>query len=98
MTKNAVFVSRRALEGLPADVRTALMEASARAEARGYELSRDSQTQAEATLGQRGMQVLQPSEQLLADLRRVSQQMTQEWIERAGEDGKRLIEAYLAAR
>jgi hypothetical protein len=24
--------------------------------------------------------------------------MTQEWIERAGEDGKRLIEAYLAAR
>jgi TRAP-type C4-dicarboxylate transport system substrate-binding protein len=98
MTKNAVFVSRRALEGLPADVRTALMEASARAEARGYELSRDSQTQAEATLGQRGMQVLQPSEQLLGDLRRVSQQMTQEWIERAGEDGKKLIEAYLAAR
>jgi TRAP-type C4-dicarboxylate transport system substrate-binding protein len=44
------------------------------------------------------MQVLQPSEQLLADLRRVSQQMTQEWIERAGEDGKKLIEAYLAAR
>jgi TRAP-type C4-dicarboxylate transport system substrate-binding protein len=74
------------------------MEASSRAEARGYELSRDSQAQAEATLAQRGMQVLQPSEQLLADLRRVSQQMTQEWIERAGEDGKKLIEAYLAAR
>ena len=98
MTKNAVFVSRRAMEALPADIQALIRAAAVRAEARGYELSQESQTQAEATLAQRGMQVLPPSEQLLADLRRVSQQMTQEWIEKAGEDGKKLIDAYLAAR
>ncbi|HYF09203.1 MAG TPA: TRAP transporter substrate-binding protein [Acetobacteraceae bacterium] len=98
MTKNAVFVSRRAFEGLPGDVQRLVRDAAARAETSGYVLSREAQEGAERTLAQRGMQIVPASEQLLADLRRVSTQMTNEWIERAGEDGRRLIEAYRAAR
>lgn len=98
MTKNAVFVSRRAFEGLPAAQQQAVREAAARAETSGYAVSREAQEGAERTLGQRGMQVLPASETLLADLRRVSQQMTAEWMERAGDDGRRLIEAYRAGR
>ena len=96
MTKNAVFVSRRAYDALPAAQQQVLREAAARAETSGYVVSREAQEGAERTLGQRGMQVIPPSEQLLSDLRRVSTQMTNEWTERAGDDGRRLIEAYRA--
>ena len=51
MTKNAVLVSRRALEALPADVQAAVRAAAARAEARGYELSEAAMRETEATLG-----------------------------------------------
>ena len=98
MTKNAVFVSRRAFDALPADQQGILRAAAERAETSGFAVSRVAQESAERTLAQRGMQVIPPSEQLLADLRRVSLQMTAEWIERAGDDGRRLIEAYRAAR
>jgi TRAP-type C4-dicarboxylate transport system substrate-binding protein len=96
MTKNAVLVSRRAHDALPADLQRVVREAAARAETRGYQLSVEAQTAAEQTLAARGMQVLQPSPELLADLRRVSRQMTEEWVQRTGEDGRKLIEAYRA--
>jgi len=96
MTKNAVLVSRRSLEALsPAD-QEAVRAAAATAERRGYEISAEAQRTTEATLGQRGMQVLPPTEEFLAGLRRVSTQMTEEWVTRAGDDGRRLIEAYRA--
>jgi len=94
MTKNAVIVSRRALEALPADLQAQIQAAARRAEERGYALSEEAQRSTERTLAERGMQVIPPSEELLAGLRRISTQMQQEWIERAGEDGRRLLEAY----
>lgn len=98
MTKNAVFVSRRAFDSLPATQQQAVRDAAARAEVTGYAVSREAQEGAERMLAQRGMQVGPAAETLLSDLRRVSQQMTNEWIERAGDDGRRLIEAYRAGR
>ena len=57
MTKNAVLVSRRALEALPADQQAAVRTAAARAETRGYELAEAATRETEATLAARGMQV-----------------------------------------
>jgi len=97
MTKNAVFVNRRAMEALPAGLQQDIRAIAARAEVRGYELASESQVASERTLGQRGMQVVPPTAEFMAGLRRVSTQMTDEWVARAGDDGKRLIEAYRAA-
>jgi TRAP-type C4-dicarboxylate transport system substrate-binding protein len=97
MTKNAVMVSRRAMEALPADLQQTIRAAAARAEVRGYELAGESQVNSERTLGQRGMQVIPPTAEFMEGLRRVSTQMTEEWVARAGDDGKALIEAYRRA-
>ncbi|HEV7264623.1 MAG TPA: TRAP transporter substrate-binding protein [Falsiroseomonas sp.] len=97
MTKNAVMVSRRAMEALPGPLQQEIRAAAARAEVRGYELAAESQTASERTLAERGMQVIPPTEEFMTGLRRVSAQMTEEWVARAGEDGKKLIEAYRAA-
>ncbi|WP_203073601.1 TRAP transporter substrate-binding protein [Falsiroseomonas ponticola] len=96
MTKNAVMVSRRAMESLSAADQQVIRAAAAAAERRGYELSSEAQRTTEATLGARGMQIVPPTEEFLAGLRRVSATMTEEWIGRAGEDGKKLIDAYRA--
>lgn len=96
MTKNAVLVSRRALEALPPAVQQEVRASAARAEVRGYEISAEAQRSTEATLAQRGMQVVPPTAEFLEGLRRVSAQMTDEWIARAGADGAKLIADYRA--
>ncbi|MBX9593119.1 MAG: TRAP transporter substrate-binding protein [Roseomonas sp.] len=96
MTKNAVMVSRRAVEALPPRLQQELRSAAARAEVRGYEMAAEAASSTQATLGQRGMQIVPPTEEFLAGLRRVSTQMTDEWIARAGEDGRKLIDGYRA--
>jgi TRAP-type C4-dicarboxylate transport system substrate-binding protein len=96
MTKNAVIVSRRALDALSAADQAAVRAAAAAAEARGYELSAEAQRSTEATLGSRGMQIVPPTEEFLAGLRRISGTMTDEWVARAGADGAKLIADYKA--
>jgi TRAP-type C4-dicarboxylate transport system substrate-binding protein len=97
MTKTAILASRRAVEALsPAD-QAALRAAAARAETRGYRLAEDATTATEARLAERGMRVERPTPELLRGLAEVSRTMTEEWIQRAGDDGRRLIEAYRAA-
>jgi len=97
-TRNVVFVNRRALEGLSAADQQAVRAAAANAERRGWEMSEQAKTAAEATLAQRGMTVAQPSRALLEGMSRVSEEMVREWLGRAGEDGQRVIQAYRAAR
>jgi TRAP-type C4-dicarboxylate transport system substrate-binding protein len=95
-TKNAVFASRRALDAQPADQRDAIRRAAAEAEARGWEASAEARREQERILGERGMTVQQPSAELLAGMARVGAQMTEEWVVKAGEEGRRLIDAYRA--
>ncbi|GEM84066.1 TRAP transporter substrate-binding protein [Meiothermus hypogaeus] len=93
--KNMVFVSRRALDSLsPAD-REAVLAAARRAEQRGWQASQQEAASKSAILAQRGMQVLQPSPQLVADLKKVGQTMTNEWLRRAGATGVNIYRAYL---
>ncbi|RDI95664.1 C4-dicarboxylate ABC transporter substrate-binding protein [Meiothermus sp. QL-1] len=93
--KNMVVVNRRALESLsPAD-REALLAAARRAEQRGWEASQREASSKTAILAQRGMQVLQPSPQLVADLRKVGETMVNEWLRRAGATGVNIYRAYL---
>jgi TRAP-type C4-dicarboxylate transport system substrate-binding protein len=97
MTKNAVMVSRRAMEALPPTLQQDIRAAAARAEVRGYEMAGESQVNSERTLAQRGMQVIPPTAEFMEGLRRVSAQMTDEWVARAGDDGRALIAAYRRA-
>jgi TRAP-type C4-dicarboxylate transport system substrate-binding protein len=95
-TRNAVFINRRALEALPADLQNKVREAAATAETRGWQMSAEARDSAQATLASRGMAVQQPSQALLDGMSRVSETMVQEWVAKAGEDGAKLIAAYRA--
>jgi TRAP-type C4-dicarboxylate transport system substrate-binding protein len=93
--KNAVLVNRKAFDALDKPTQDALMKAAADAEARGWTESRRVNTSTMETLRANGMTVVPPSPQLKADLKRVGDTMLKEWLEKAGAEGKTLVDAYL---
>jgi TRAP-type C4-dicarboxylate transport system substrate-binding protein len=96
MTKNAVLVSRRALEGLPADLQQAVQAAARRAEDRGWRYAKEAQDAAEARLAEKGMVIGTVPPEVMAGLRQVGATMAEEWVGRAGEDGRKLLDALRA--
>jgi len=94
LPKNAVIVNKAAFDALDAPTRAAVMKAAADAEARGWAASRKVNVDTLERLKANGMQVLPPSPQLKADMAKVGETMLKEWVDRAGADGKALLDAY----
>ncbi len=96
LTRNVVFVNRRALDALAPEMQASLRTAAASAEARGWGFAEEASTTTRNTLASRGMTVAQPSAALMEGMARVSRTMVDEWLGRTGEDGQKLIAAYRA--
>ena len=94
LPKNVVIANTEALEALPEDQRAAVMEAAAAAEARGWEMSRAETDAKIAALKEGGMIVSEPSEALATRLQEVGQTMTDEWLAKAGEGGRAVVDAF----
>lgn len=94
LPKNAVIVNKAAFDALDAPTRAAVTKAAADAEARGWAASRKVNVDTLERLKTNGMQVLPPSPQLKADMAKVGETMLKEWVDRAGADGKALLDAY----
>jgi TRAP-type C4-dicarboxylate transport system substrate-binding protein len=95
-TRNLVFANRRAVEALSEADRKTLRDLAATAETRGWEMSRQAEMETQNTLAARGMQVREASKALLDGMAAVSRIMVDEWLTKAGPDGKQLIDAYRA--
>ncbi|MCO6418280.1 TRAP transporter substrate-binding protein [Siccirubricoccus sp. KC 17139] len=95
-TINTVFMQRRALEALPPVQQQAIRAAAARAEARGWAMSDEAAAALQAQLASRGMTVAEPSPELLAGLATVGNAIAEEWVGRAGPDGRKALDAYRA--
>jgi len=96
LPKNAVIVNQKAFDALDKGSQTALLKAAADAEARGWKLSEEKTNWYYEQLKAKGMSIIKPSEQLTADLRKVGNLMLAEWLRKAGDDGRKVIDAYRA--
>jgi TRAP-type C4-dicarboxylate transport system substrate-binding protein len=94
LPKNAVIVNKAAFNALDKPTQDALLKAGAEAEARGWAMSRKANTETLDKLKANGMQVVQPSPQLKADMKKVGDTMLKEWLEKAGAEGQQLVDAY----
>jgi TRAP-type C4-dicarboxylate transport system substrate-binding protein len=94
LPKNAIIVNAKAFEALDKSTQQAVLKAAADAEARGWKLSEEKNNWYLDQLKSKGMVVIKPSDQLTADLRRVGNVMLAEWQRKAGDDGRKVIEAY----
>jgi TRAP-type C4-dicarboxylate transport system substrate-binding protein len=96
MTKNAVLISRRALEALPADQQAAVRAAAAKADARGWTMAAEAQDHSQARLAEKGLTIGTIPADVRAGLMAIGATMTEEWVTRTGEDGRKLVEALRA--
>lgn len=94
LPKNAVIVNKAAFDALDAATKTALLKAASDAETRGWNASKAENTRTQNLLKQNGMTIHTPSAQLKADMKKVGDTMLKEWLEKAGAEGKALVDAY----
>jgi TRAP-type C4-dicarboxylate transport system substrate-binding protein len=94
LPKNAVLVNKKAFDALDRPTQDALLKAAADAETRGWAESRKVNADTLEKLKGHGMSVTPPSPQLKADLQKVGETMLKEWLDKAGPEGKAMVDAY----
>lgn len=94
LPKNIILVNTEAFNALPQDTQDIVMELSAEAESRGWEMSKEETEEKIAELEEGGMNVSQPSDALSARMAEIGETMTDEWLEDAGDEGQEVIDAY----
>ena len=94
LPKNAVIVNKAAFDALDAPAKAALQKAGADAEARGLAVSKAKNTEYLDLLKKNGMTILPPSAGLKADMKKVGDTMLKEWLDKAGPEGKTLVDAF----
>jgi len=92
--KNVVVVNQRAFSRLPKDQQDGVLKAAAAAEPRGWEMSKQRESDADAMLAKNGVNVQPPPAELKAALDKIGEQMAAEWEKTAGADGQAILKAY----
>jgi len=92
--KNVTFVNKAAFDALDKPTQDALLKAAATAETRGWKMWEDKSGWYLDQLKSHGMKVLPPSDTLKSGLKKVGDQLTADWLKKAGADGEAVITAY----
>jgi TRAP-type C4-dicarboxylate transport system substrate-binding protein len=94
LPKNAVIMNRAAFEKLAPNVRDAVLKAASAAESRGWQLAQTKNQEYIDLLKKNGMNIVSPPAQLKSDMQKVGETMLKEWLDKAGAEGKALVDAY----
>jgi TRAP-type C4-dicarboxylate transport system substrate-binding protein len=97
LPKQMVFVNEQAFSKLPANFQKVIIDASATAEKRGWEMSRQQADEARKKLAESGLKVLKPSPTLQHELDKIGETMRAEWLQKADDDAKAVMTQYLKA-
>jgi TRAP-type C4-dicarboxylate transport system substrate-binding protein len=94
LPKNVVFVNKAAFDALDRPSQDAVRKAAAAAETRGWKLSEEKTSWYVDQLKQKGMKVQPPGDALKSGLHKIGEQLTADWLKKAGADGQAVIDAY----
>jgi TRAP-type C4-dicarboxylate transport system substrate-binding protein len=92
--KDYTFVNKAAFEALDKPTQEAILKAAATAETRGWKAWEEKANWYIDQLKAKGMTVEPPSPALRAGFEKIGQQLTADWLKKAGADGQAVIEAY----
>lgn len=92
--KNIVVVNKDAFDALDEATRTAVLEAAAAAETRGWEMSMKETDAQTAVLKENGMTIVEPSAELLDGLMGIGETMQSEWQTTASEEAKAIMATF----
>lgn len=92
--KDYTFVNKAAFEALDKPTQEAILKAAATAETRGWKAWEEKANWYIDQLKAKGMTVEPPSPPLKAGFEKIGQQLTADWLKKAGADGQAVIDAY----
>jgi TRAP-type C4-dicarboxylate transport system substrate-binding protein len=92
--KNVTFVNKAAFDALDKPTQEAILKSAATAEARGWKAWEDKSDWYLQQLKAKGMSVEAPSPALKAGFQKVGEQLTTDWLKKAGPDGQAIVDAY----
>jgi TRAP-type C4-dicarboxylate transport system substrate-binding protein len=92
--KNVTFVNKEVFNALDKPTQDALLKAAAKAEADGWAVWAEKAKWYTDQLAAKGMKVAPPSDKLKSDLKKVGDQLTADWLKKAGADGEAAVAAY----
>ena len=94
LPKNMVIINLDVWNGLDARTQGVILGAAAMAEEAGWAKAQELSDWYKEQLTANGMEVGGPSDQLRADFESIGATMTEEWLAKAGDSGKAVVEAY----
>jgi TRAP-type C4-dicarboxylate transport system substrate-binding protein len=94
LPRNSVFVNKEACESLDEATQQVVQDCAAQAGEAGTAESARLNDWYKEQLAANGMTVAPPGDGLRADLEKIGQTMTNEWLEATGETGKAIVDAY----
>ncbi len=94
LPKNAVLVSQKAFDALDKATQDAVLKAGAEADVRGWKVSEEKTKFYLENLAKNGMIVTPPPPALKAELQKIGDTMTAEWLKTTGADGQAVLNAY----
>jgi len=94
LPKNAVIVNNAAFTALDKPTQDAVLKAAADAETRGWKLSEEKNGWYIDQLKSKGMNIVTPTAQLTADLKKVGEVMLADWLKKSGAEGQAVVDAF----
>jgi TRAP-type C4-dicarboxylate transport system substrate-binding protein len=94
LPKDAVLVNKAAFDKLDDATKKVVLAEAAKAEAAGWAEAEKLSQGFLQTLAKNGMKVQPPSPKLAAEYKELGKKLTDEWLEKAGADGKAVVDAY----
>jgi TRAP-type C4-dicarboxylate transport system substrate-binding protein len=95
--KNLTFVNKAAFDALDKPTQEAVLKAAKTAEERGWKTAQEKTKWYVEQMTAKGMKIQPPSAELKAGLQKVGEQLTQDWLKKAGPDGQAIIDSYKKA-
>ena len=94
---NITIANERVFSRLDQKTQDAILAAAKAAEERGWKLQAEETGKLLDTLKSKGMEVRQPSPELMAELKKIGEQLVEEWSKAAGEDGPKILDQFRKA-
>jgi TRAP-type C4-dicarboxylate transport system substrate-binding protein len=92
--KNVTFVNKAAFDALDKPTQEAVLKAAKTAEERGWKVWEAKTQWYHDEIAKKGMKVLKPSPALAEGFKKVGDQLTADWLKKAGAEGQSVVDAY----
>jgi TRAP-type C4-dicarboxylate transport system substrate-binding protein len=94
LPKNVTFMNKAAFDALDKPTQEAVLKAATVAEERGFKAWQEKTKWYHDEIAKKGMKVGPPSPALAAGFKKIGDQLSGDWLKKAGPDGQAVIDAY----